>query len=119
MDTSKLFEERVKELGDWRGEMLVKLRKIVEKAAPKAQLTWKWGSPVWVSNGLLLSLGSFSDHLKVHFFKGATLSDPHHLFNAGLDAKTMRGIDFIKGDEINEKALSELIAQAVKINAAK
>jgi len=118
MDTGKLFAERVRELGDWRGEMLKELRDIVVTSAPKAELTWKWGSPVWVSNGLLLSLGSFSDHVKIHFFKGASLSDPHHVLNAGLEAKVTRGIDIFKGDKINGKAIGDLIVQAVKLNAS-
>ena len=119
MDTAKLFDQRIAELGDWRGEMLVKLRDIVVKAAPKAELVWKWGSPVWVSNGLLLSLGSFSDHVKIHFFKGASLPDPHHVLNAGLEAKVTRGIDIFKGDKVDGKAIADLITQAVKANATK
>lgn len=119
MDVDKLFNERVTELKDWRGEVLSKLRKIVEKAAPQAELTWKWGSPVWVQNGLLLSLGSFSDHLKIHFFRGASLSDKSNLLNSGLDAKTTRGIDLFKNDKINEEKLIELISEAVTLNSEK
>lgn len=119
MDVNELFDARVQDLKDWRGERLVELRKIVEKAAPDAELTWKWGSPVWTSNGLLLSLGSFSDHLKVHFFKGASLSDPDGLFNAGHEAKQTRGIDIYQNDSVDEKLLISLIKEAVKANTKK
>jgi hypothetical protein len=118
MNVNKLFEQRIQELGDWRGEMLTQLRKIVEKAAPDAELTWKWGSPVWVQNGLLLSLGSFSDHVKIHFFKGALIPDPNNLFNAGLEAKLTRGVDVFKNDTKDEKSLIALIKRAVNSNAA-
>lgn len=117
MDVDKLFLQRVSELKDWRGDGLSKLRKIVEKAAPKAELTWKWGSPVWVQNGLLLSLGSFSDHLKIHFFKGAFLKDKHKLLNAGLEAKTTRGINIFKNDTLNENKLIDLIKEAAAFNS--
>lgn len=118
MHAQKLFAERVKELDDWRGEMLVRLHDIVVTTAPKAELTWKWGCPVWVSNGLLLSLGSFADHVKIHFFKGASLADPHHVFNAGLEAKLTRGIDIFKGDVVPEKAITGLILEALQKNVA-
>jgi len=117
MDVNKLFKEKVSELNDWRGEGLSQLRNIVEKAAPDAELTWKWGSPVWVQNGLLLSLGSFSDHLKVHFFKGASLLDKNKLLNAGLEAKTTRGVDIFEKDKIDEVTLIELVKEAVSINS--
>lgn len=119
MDQNKLFNERIRELNDWRGERLVYIRKIVEKAAPSAELTWKWGSPVWTINGLLLSLGSFSDHVKIHFFNGASIPDTDGLFNAGLEAKQTRGIDIYKNDDINEKSLISLIKEAVKLNTHK
>lgn len=117
MDINKLFEKRIQELGDWRGEMLTQLRKIVEQAAPDAELTWKWGCPVWTQNGLLLSLGSFSDHVKVHFFKGASLSDKNKLLNAGLEAKLTRGIDVFENDNLNGGKLTELIKEAVALNS--
>ncbi len=116
MDVNDLFETRIKELSDWRGEKLVILRRIVERAAPEAELTWKWGSPVWVQNGLILSLGSFSDHVKVHFFKGASLSDPNKILNAGLEAKLTRGIDIHENDRIDEESLIALIQEAVSLN---
>ncbi len=116
MDVDKLFEDRIRDLGDWRGQRLVQLRKIVEKSAPEAELTWKWGSPVWAQNGLLLSLGSFSDHVKVHFFKGASLSDKNNLLNAGLEAKSTRGIDIFEKDNLPEDVLIELIKEAATFN---
>lgn len=117
MDVNALFKERVSELKDWRGEVLAQLRRDVEKAAPKAELTWKWGSPVWIQNGLILSLGSFSDHLKIHFFKGALLQDRNKLLNSGLEAKTTRGIDIFENDKLNEDKLIELIKEAVALNS--
>jgi hypothetical protein len=119
MDVDTLFKERIQELGDWRGERLIQLRKIVEKAAPVAELTWKWGSPVWTQNGLLLSLGSFSDHVKIHFFKGASVADADGLFNAGLEAKLTRGIDIFKDDTLDEGPLMALIEAAVNHNIKK
>jgi hypothetical protein len=117
MDVDKLFAERVSDLNDWRGEVLAQLRKIVEIAAPNAELNWKWNSPVWMQNGLILSLGSFSDHLKIHFFKGAALQDKSKLFNSGLEAKTTRGIDIFKEDNLNEDKLIDLIREAVAFNS--
>ncbi len=119
MDVNKLFDDRVQELKDWRGEKLVQLRKIVEEAAPDAELTWKWGSPVWTYKGLLLSLGSFSDHIKIHFFKGASIPDPEGLFNAGLEAKSTRGIDFFENDKVNKNGIKKLIRSALKANIKK
>jgi len=116
MDVNKLFEDRIKELGDWRGEKLIELRRIVENVAPDAQLTWKWGSPVWTQNGLLLSLGSFSDHVKIHFFKGTSIRNSGNLFNSGIEAKLTRGINIFKNDAIDEKSLITLIKTAVELN---
>ncbi len=119
MNASELIDQRIAELGDWRGEMIVHLRNVIHEVSPDIQEDWKWGSPIFVYNGMICSLGSFSNHIKIHFFKGAALSDPHKLFNAGLEAKSMRGIDLFEGDTINESHLKELIKEAMVLNSNK
>ena len=105
-------------LGDWRGAMLVALRKTILAASPELTEEWKWGSPVWTHNGLVCAASAFKDHVKVNFFKGASLKDPKHLFNAGLDAKTMRSIDFHQGDRVDATTLKEMVRAAVAHNAS-
>jgi len=95
------------------------LRRIIHEAAPAIVEEWKWDTPVFSQNGNVFALGNFQDHVKLNFFKGASLADPHHLFNAGLDAKATRAIDFSEGDKINEPALKELIREAVALNGSK
>ena len=119
MTPSELIDQRIQELGDWRGERISRLRKTIHDASPEINEDWKWGSPVFTHNGLVCSLGSFSDHVKIHFFKGASLSDPNGLFNAGLEAKGTRGIDLFEKDEINEPDLQDLIRSAVLHNTSK
>src|SRR5260221_8141716 len=91
---SQLITDHIKELKDWRGTMLEQLRKLVLQAVPDITEEWKWGTGVWVKNGFVCSAGAFKDHVKLNFFKGASLKDPKGLFNAGLDAKVTRAIDF-------------------------
>jgi len=117
-DASKLISKQIEELGDWRGKMLEQLRKLVLQSSPEITEEWKWGTAVWVSNGLVCSAGAFKDHVKINFFKGASLKDPKKLFNAGLDAKTTRAIDFGKGDKIETAALKDLVRAAVAENAS-
>jgi len=116
MDPSERISERITELGDWRGEMLARLRRLVLEAAPGIAEEWKWDSPVWVHKGNVLSAGVFKNHLKLNFFKGAALADPQGLFNAGFEAKKTRSIDLHEGDAIDEGALQELIRAAVALN---
>ena len=104
-------------LPDWRGKQLTMLRKLIKDAAPELAEDWKWGTPVWAHNGNVVAIGAFSDHVKLNFFKGASLEDPNGLFNAGLDAKATRAIDLHEGDKINEAALKKLIRAAVDLNA--
>lgn len=113
---SQHINNYIAELSDWRGEMIVKLRKLVLEAAPDIREAWKWDTPVWSQKGNVVAIGAFKDHVKLNFFKGASLDDPHGLFNAGLDAKATRAIDLNKGDTINESALKELIRAAVAYN---
>ncbi len=104
-------------LGDWRGTMLAGLRKIILDASPELSEEWKWGSPVWTHNGLVCAASAFKDHVKVNFFKGASLEDPKGLFNAGLDGKTMRSIDFRHGAKVDAAALKVMVRAAVAHNA--
>jgi hypothetical protein len=116
MTASRLISNHIAELVDWRGKMLARLRKLILKTAPDMTEEWKWGTAVWSQDGLVCSAGAFKDHVKLNFFKGASLKDPKDLFNSGLDAKATRAIDFIKGDDIDESALKDLIRTAVVHN---
>jgi hypothetical protein len=113
---SQLITNQIAELADWRGKMLARLRKLIPEAAPNITEEWKWGTAVWSHKGNVVAIGAFKDHVKLNFFQGASLKDPHGLFNAGLDAKATRAIDVREGDEINESALKDLIRAAVAHN---
>jgi len=113
---SQQIDNHIEELADWRGKMLTKLRKLILDAAPELTEEWKWGTPVWSYKGNVVAGGAFKDHIKLNFFKGASLKDPKGLFNAGLDAKATRGIDFHESDEIDEAALKDLVREAVAYN---
>ena len=116
MSASQHIDDHIKELGDWRGKLLARLRKLVLEAAPELTEEWKWDTPVWAYKGNVVAGGVFKDHVKLNFFKGASLEDPKGLFNAGLDAKATRAIDFGEGEEIDESALKDLIRAAVAHN---
>jgi hypothetical protein len=116
MNASEQITQRISELSDWRGKLLARLRKLVLAADPNIVEEWKWETPVWSHKGNVVAFGAFQDHVKINFFKGASLPDPHGLFNAGLDAKATRAIDLHDGDKINEPALKELIRAAVAYN---
>ena len=118
LNAAQLIANHIAELTDWRGTMLARLRKLILEAAPGITEEWKWGTPVWSHKGNVVAVGAFKDHLKINFFKGASLPDPHGLFNAGLDAKATRAIDLQEGDKINESALKELIRAAVALNTS-
>ena len=113
---SQLITNQIAALGDWRGIMLAQLRKMILDTAPDMTEEWKWDTAVWTNKGLVCAAGVFKDHVKLNFFKGASLSDPKRLFNAGLDAKATRAIDFNEGDVINASALQDLIRAAVAFN---
>jgi len=113
---SQRITNQIAELADWRGKMLARLRKLILEADPAMTEEWKWETPVWTRKGNVVASGAFKDHLKLNFFKGASLKDPHGLFNAGLEAKATRAIDFHKGDKVNEAALQEHIRAAVALN---
>ena len=109
----------IAELGDWHGKIRARLRKVILDAEPDLTEEWKWRTAVWTNNGLVCSAGVFKEHVKVNFFKGASLKDPKRLFNASLDAKSTRAIDFTEGDTIDESALKALIRAAVAYNLAR
>jgi hypothetical protein len=117
---SKLIDQRIKELGDWRGEMLSKLRALVKEADPEVVETWKWrGVPVWEHDGILCTGETYKSVVKMTFAKGAALKDPAKLFNSSLEGNTRRAIDFAEGAKINAAALKALIRAAVALNTAK
>ena len=115
---SQLITNQIGELGDWRGTFLARLRKVILEAAPGITEEWKWGTAVWTHKGLVCGAAAFKNHVKLNFFKGASLKDPTRLFNAGLDTKTMRAIDFSEGDKIDASALKDLIRTAVALNSS-
>ena len=116
MNPADLIDHQISDLTDWRGQMFARLRTLIHEADSTLTEEWKWGTAGWSSNGMVCSMGAFKDHLKVNFFKGASLLDPHGLFNSGLDAKVSRSIDFAEGDSIHEQAFKELIRAAVAFN---
>jgi hypothetical protein len=118
MIPSKLIDQQIAELKDWRGQTMAKLRKIIHEAEPKLTEEWKWNTAVWTRDGLVVAVGAFKGSVKMNFFQGASLQDPHKFFNAGLGAKKTRAIDFHEGDKINEPGLKDLIRAAVAQNHA-
>jgi hypothetical protein len=116
MSPSQLITNQIADLSDWRGKLLACLRELILDAAPDITEEWKWGTAVWSRNGMICSAGAFKDHVKLNFFKGASLQDPKGLFNAGLDAKATRAIDFSEDSDVNESALQDLIRAAIAHN---
>lgn len=115
---SQEIDKFIKELTDWRGKWVAHFRELILKTAPEVTEEWKWGVPVWSYKGNVVSSGVFKDHVKLSFFKGASLKDPNKLFNAGLEAKATRAIDFSEDTRIDESALKELVLQAIAFNKA-
>jgi hypothetical protein len=116
---SRLIDARIKELGDWRGEILARIRKLIKQADPDVVEEWKWrGVPVWYHDGMICTGETYKDVVKMTFAKGASLEDPSGLFNSSLGGSTRRAIDFHEGDEIDEKALTALIRAAVQLNTS-
>jgi hypothetical protein len=117
---SQLIDARIKELGDWRGEMLSRLRTLVKEADPEVVEEWKWrGVPVWSHDGMICTGETYKNVVKMTFAKGAALEDPSHLFNSSLEGNTRRAIDFQEGEKIDEVALKALVCAAVSLNEAK
>ena len=117
---SQLIDARIEELGDWRGEMLSRLRTLVKEAAPEVVEEWKWrGVPVWSHDGMICTGETYKNVVKTTFAKGASLEDPSGLFNASLDGNTRRAIDFHEGEKIDEEALKTLVRAAVTLNKSR
>lgn len=115
---SQLITNRIAELTDWCGEVFARLRMLILEAAPGITEEWKWGTAVWTQNGLVCSAAAMKDHVKLNFFKGASLKDPKGLFNNGMEAKETRSIDFHANDGIDEPAVKELIRAAAAYNVS-
>jgi hypothetical protein len=116
---SQLIDARIKELGDWRGRMLSRLRALVKQADPEVVEEWKWRVPVWSHDGLICTGETYTNVVKMTFAKGAALKDPAGLFNSSLEGNTRRAIDFHEGETINEEALKTLVRAAVALNKSK
>ena len=113
---SRLIDERIQELDDWRGKMLARLRRVIQEADPEVVEEWKWSVPVWSHDGLICTGESYKNVVKMTFARGASLKDPSRLFNSSLEGNTRRAIDFHDGDKIDEEALKALIRAAVTLN---
>ena len=116
---SRLIDERIEGLGDWRGNTLSRLRALIKQADPAVVEEWKWEVPVWSHDGLICTGETYKNVVKMTFAKGAALADPSGLFNSSLTGNTRRAIDFHEGEEIDEKALKALIRAAVTLNASR
>jgi hypothetical protein len=117
---SELIDARIKELADWRGEMLARIRKVVKQADPDVVEEWKWrGVPVWYHDGMICTGETHKNVVKMTFAKGASLDDPTGLFNSSLEGNTRRAIDFHEGDKVDEKALKALLRSAIKLNTSR
>jgi hypothetical protein len=115
---SQMIDERIEELGDWRGRMLSRLRTLIKQADPEVVEEWKWNLPVWSHGGLICTGETYKSVVKMTFAKGAALEDPAGLFNSSLTGNTRRAIDFREGEKIDEKALKDLIRAAVALNTS-
>lgn len=116
---SQLIDEKIEELGDWRGAMLSRLRALIAQADPQVVEEWKWSGPVWSHDGVICTGETYKKVVKTTFAKGASLEDPSGLFNSSLEGNTRRAIDFHEGDEIDEAAFEALIRAAVALNTSR
>ena len=116
---SRLIDERIKELGDWRGKTLLRLRALIKQADPKVVEEWKWSVPVWSHDGLICTGETYKSVVKMTFAKGAALKDPARLFNSSLAGNTRRAIDFRENEKVDDKALKALVRAAVKLNRSR
>ncbi len=113
---AELIDATIEALGDWRGEMLSRIRALIKAADPEVTEEWKWSTPVWSHNGIICTGESYKKVVKMTFAKGASLADPSRLFNSSLEGNVRRAIDFHEGDQLDEKALKALIRAAVALN---
>jgi len=122
---SERIDARIQELGDWRGEMLSRIRALIKEADPEVVEEWKWakaaspGTPVWSHDGIICTGETYKDKVKMTFAKGASLDDPSGLFNSSLEGNVRRAIDLLEGDEVDGEALKDLIRAAVALNESK
>ena len=117
---SDLIDRRIAELGDWRGETLARVRKLIHEAVPGVEETWKWrGVPVWEKHGILTTGETYKDKVKLTFARGASLEDPEKLFNSSLDGNARRALDLFEGGTLDEAAFKALVREAAEANAAK
>jgi hypothetical protein len=115
---SELIDARIEELGDWRGDMLARIRRLIAEAEPDVVEEWKWrGVPTWYRDGMICTGETYKDKVKVTFAKGAALDDPRGLFNASLDGNTRRAIDLHEGDDLDDEAFRDLVRAAAHLNA--
>ncbi len=115
---SELISKRIVELGDWRGETLGRLRKLIKEADPDVVEEWKWMNPIWSHDGIICTGESYKNHVKLTFAKGASLKDPARLFNSSLEGNVRRAIDIHEGDKVDESAFKALIRQAAALNSS-
>jgi len=118
MNATELIDQQIADLPDWRGKLMSQLRKLIHESDPEITEEWKWGTAIFTHKGMVCALGTFKDHVKLNFFKGASLADSDKLFNAGFEAKATRAIDFFESDKVNEPALKNLIHSAVVHNSS-
>ena len=118
MSASKQIDKQIAGLTGWRGRTMAYLRNVISDADSKLTEEFKWNTAVWSAKGNMCALGAFKNHIKINFFKGALLPDPHHLFNSGLEAKASRSIDLYEGEALNESHLKALVRAAVTHNNA-
>ena len=117
---SALIDNRIAELGDWRGETLARVRKLIHEAVPGVEETWKWrGVPVWEKDGIVTTGETYKDKVKLTFAKGASLADPHKLFNSSLEGNARRALDLFEGEALEEAAFKALVQEAAMLNGAK
>lgn len=116
---ARLIDERIEELGDWRGKTLSRLRGLIKQADPGVVEEWKWGGPVWSHDGVICTGETYKKAVKLTFAKGASLDDPSRLFNSSLEGNTRRAIDVHEGEQIDEQAFKALIRAAAALNAAR
>ena len=117
---SQKIDERIAELGDWRGEKLAEVRRLIHAADPEVEETWKWrGVPVWEHAGIITTGESYKNYIKLTFAKGASLDDPTGLFNASLEGNARRAIDIREDDELDAAAFQDLVREAVALNESK
>jgi hypothetical protein len=119
MDVSSKIDKQIADLPDWRGQLLTRIRKLINESDPNLKEDWKWETAVWTQNGLVCAMSSFKNHVKINFFKGASLSDPKKILNSGLESKSHRSIDLFEDDNIDEPGLKDLVRNAVNLNIKK